>query len=577
MRINNNLTVAGVTLGKIITGNIISAEYTESINPMYRHNPFVEALPPLYPPEKAMSRMCRYPGYDEDVRRQPAYIRLDFVDTLKNYMHPNSIFDEFQGRISRVIRNGYFARNPISAEWKKQIRSAYPKIDWNKNDPQYTPVIQSSAGACCALGPSGIGKSISIRSALLLYAQVIRHTQYNGHSFDQQQLVWMYLECPKDGSPRGLCLSYFYANDLLFGTNYFQRYAENNKYTVDVLIPLMAHNMIATGLGVFVVDEIQRLSLAKSGGEKELLNFFVTMNNVFGVPVILIGTNDAAQLLTGSFALARRYSDQGDLILSQLAYDDEWKEFIEGAWKYQYTNPKTELTKELQDAIYEEAQGIPDIAIKLMRIVQLKLIGEEDERITPTRLKRVGRECLRLIQPGLDALRSGDPARLLEHRDLYLPREHLDDYLRQAKERVTIMGTKSTLRNLRKAQGEITFDNEDFLLAHVTRWLMDAKVLPAKAYECARKALDRHANERDMCKVFQEALSLSMETHSEEGETRDAGNHKDDKKVAKPVSVSGDLREIVRKAKKGTTVYDAFKKAGVIRPLAEIPGLQETR
>ena len=44
-------------------------------------------------------------------------------------------------------------------------------------------------------------------------------------------------------------------------------------------------------IGVLIIDEIQHLSMSKSGGVEKMLNFFVTLVNVIGLPVVMIGLN----------------------------------------------------------------------------------------------------------------------------------------------------------------------------------------------------------------------------------------------------------------------------------------------
>jgi hypothetical protein len=52
----------------------------------------------------------------------------------------------------------------------------------------------------------------------------------------------------------------------------------------------MANVAAVLGLGVLVIDEIQRLNEASSGGAAKMLNFFGQMVNQFSVPVVLVGT-----------------------------------------------------------------------------------------------------------------------------------------------------------------------------------------------------------------------------------------------------------------------------------------------
>ena len=46
-------------------------------------------------------------------------------------------------------------------------------------------------------------------------------------------------------------------------------------------------------LGLLVIDEIQHLNQAKSGGAEKMLNFFLQLMNTLGLPVVLIGTYGA--------------------------------------------------------------------------------------------------------------------------------------------------------------------------------------------------------------------------------------------------------------------------------------------
>ena len=379
----------------VLTGNQVKASYRSSENLMYRCNPYIEALPSIDTSEKAISLMRRYPGYSEGERLLSARERLEQVQKLSNYVEPLNLFIELEQRLSRVIRNGYFTRNPISSEWKKQLISAFPTLEWNAEETDYIPLVHSSFTGFCMLGTSGIGKSLAVLSVLSLYPQIITHTEYNGNTFLQTQLVWLIIECPHDGSIKGLCLNFLQSIDRILNTRYYERYGRR---TVDELIPIIGKLAGILGLGVLVIDEIQRLNEAKSGGSDKMLNFFVQLNNTIGVPVILVGTYDALHLIANKFANARRNAGQGDMILSNMTNNEEWEFFVDGLWKYQWTNPPTPLSPELRDALHAESLGILDITVKLYQIVQWSIIGSGDERITPKLLRTVARQCLKLCE-----------------------------------------------------------------------------------------------------------------------------------------------------------------------------------
>ena len=67
----------------------------------------------------------------------------------------------------------------------------------------------------------------------------------------------------------------------------------------------------AYSLGVLLVDELQHIADARNDSRK-LLNFFVTLENTIGVPVVLMGTPGALPLLQGDFRSARRCCAHGD-------------------------------------------------------------------------------------------------------------------------------------------------------------------------------------------------------------------------------------------------------------------------
>ncbi len=78
-------------------------------------------------------------------------------------------------------------------------------------------------------------------------------------------------------------------------------------------------------LGVLVIDEIQNLSEAKSGGHRKMLNFFVQLINTIGLPVVLVGTYKAMSVLGSEFRQMRRGTGQGDLVWDPMAEDEVWQ------------------------------------------------------------------------------------------------------------------------------------------------------------------------------------------------------------------------------------------------------------
>lgn len=497
----------------VLKGNVTNAKYKEAPERAYRHNPYVEALPQIQEWHEITDKIERLPAYEETDRDLPADIRLQLVQTIDNLILPSPVQIDLARRFSRMIRHGYMTRNPVKAEWKKQMRAAFKDLHWGSEDDGYEPLIRSSASGFSIIGASGVGKSTAIESVLGLFPQVIIHTEYNGQPFIQKQVVWLKLDCPKDGSLKSMLLNFFHSIDRAIADrdigdqkprNTFYRKFIN--YSVDMLLIEMGNVAHTLGLGLLVIDEIQRLSEAKSGGAQIMINTFVEMINTIGVPIVLVGTYKATKLLRKEFATARRSAGQGDLIWTHMSEDEEWDYMIKDLWEYQWTKVKTSWDEKLSATLYDECQGIIDFAVKLYKLVQWRAIGEGSEKITSSLIRQVAKDSLRLAKPMLDALRSGDENKLAMYSDLCID---IDSYLYEATERVTIYGSANTIRNQQKAARKPSENGQTSPYSQIIQWLVDAHIDVKIAKVAAKKAVELHAMDGNLQKAMHYAYQFA--------------------------------------------------------------------
>jgi len=296
-------------------GKICKAIYIEQQIPNYIGNPLIEAIPRILTTQEAMKKLSHYPDYDESKRHLPKELRYQMLEDIVRFFTPVNIHIDLERRFSRLIRTGYIERNPLktifwqeNGEYAKTVNQEYISQYGDDDDFHST-----AAYGFNMVGISGIGKSLAVERILRLYPQVIHHSEYKKRKFTFSQIVWLKIDCPFDGSLKGLCINFFQTVDSILGTSYHKNYGSKSRNT-DEMLPFMALVAANHGIGVLVIDEIQRLSLAKSGGVDKMLNFFDQLVNTVGVPVTLVGTYKSLSIFDGNFSQMRRGTGQGDLV-----------------------------------------------------------------------------------------------------------------------------------------------------------------------------------------------------------------------------------------------------------------------
>ena len=459
--------------------------------PEYQGNPLIEALPDIWSGGEVISRLSQKAAYNNGERELDAQYRLHCIHRLFRYFQPLEQHIDIEQRISRSIRQGYLDRNPFLPEFASNLADGYAVMK-DKGTYQMLQGGKTTASGFTIIGVSGV--------------------------------VWLKRDCPHDGSLKQLCYQFFHAVDLAAGTEYFTQYTRG-KYALETLLIIMTQLVRQFQIGILVIDEIQHLSEAKGGGSDKMLNFFVTLVNTIGLPVVLIGTIKAMSILQGEFRQARRGSGQGDLIWDRMKNDASWRVFVKSMWRYQWTRKGVPYTDEMVNAIYDESQGIIDIAVKLYAIVQIDAITKGTETFTAADVHRAAEKKLALVKPMLDALRSGDRKKILKYEDIATV--SIEDYL-------------SAYKAVKTEVQEKTSGQKLTVLEQTVIRLMEMEVEPVTARRLAGKVIAGHKNPVTAGTACREAYRLYvMET---------------------PETSAADAEEDVREA----AGYDTIRQKGLV-------------
>jgi hypothetical protein len=537
----------------ILSGKNIAANYIEQPIIDYKGNPFIEALPPILSPIEAAVALRHTPYFDAEERSLPAHIRLHCVERIKDLIEPLSDHIDLEQRFSRMIRHGYTSstRNPMATEYIKLLNTGAEAIRTNDLDYFFNYTLgRTTASGFVILGMSGIGKTTCVEKILLTYPQIIKHRSYKNKKLFINQIVWLKLDCPFDGSIKGLCLKFFHSIDQLLDTRYLNKHG---KGSVESMLPKMSQLALIHGLGVLVIDEIQNLNQAKSGGSQKMLNFFVELVNTIGIPIVLIGTKEGLAPITQAFCNARRSTGEGDKNWLPMLNDEEWAKLIKAIWPYQWTEKECPITQEISNVLYEESCGITDIAVKLFILAQWRAITIGKEKIGISLITSVAKDSLNSVRPALELIKRGDYNTLVtNYPDVFISQEKMNELKRKYLNKQEKLYRSSIPNNLAEKEN---------IISNIASWLIQAGFDSEKSISAAKQSINLLGENSNISILRKEAFNL---VSTLEEETENEFNNKP-KRTKKPNTKSELVLHVNEAKEKGKKTADLLKEYGYVK------------
>lgn len=506
----------------------------------YQNNPLIEALPPIYSQQEVIDRLSIYPPYNKEERFLEDHKRVHLIQRLLHYFQPLPIHIELQSSIDRLLRGGYVSRNPLSKEYAKGYVD-----NWNNiQNRSFDKSVVQTGQTLSIVGVSGVGKTRTIQRSLELYPKVISHTNYKNRPLNMYQITNLTIQTPFDGSVKTIIYDFMYQVDLLMGTDYFKRYA-NSRLSTSQLMPIMAQIASSVHLGMLIIDEIQHLKSVRSNNSKQVLNFFTTLINTINIPLIMVGTPKSMDVLQSQFRQARRNTNAGNIMWHRMEKDEIWDLFVQGMWRYQWTRDVTPFNEEFSSLMYQFSQGIPDIAIKLFMMCQLRCISSSEEKVKFSLITRVAEEELKMVQPMLLALKNNNYRKLLDYDDLIFP--DIENYLEREQ---IVINQKQVMESLkqgvnREEEKSKVIDDAVFRLGMLG---IDERI----ARETITEIIEQSVETIDLSQIVQKGFRILTSP-----KTSEVKEIEDDER---------DLRMVIKKgSESGLTSYQALTKEGLIK------------
>lgn len=402
-----------------VSPHSVVANYTPQRIPRFKGNPLIEALPPSLTDDQLFAALSRRPDFSPQQRSWTNQERILLLQELSSFIAPLSRHVELARTIEAMLRNGYVGRSPRTPENAHRLQSIYEMKSTGQIGGE--SLLQSPGQASALLmGAPGMGKTTIVRHVLSLNPQVIFHPDYNLY-----QVTYLHVEMPSDGSSlKGLAEGILTELDRVVpGANHFDNLALRGRPGADSLIKRVARALHMHHVGILVADETQNLANAHKG-KQTVMTELVSMCNILGIPMLLLGTNKCQKVFSLDFRQTRRAAGRGLSHWDRLrpaaspGEVDEWDDFLKVLWCFQWVRKPAPLDAQFRTLMYHYSQGIIDTAIKLFVSAQVFAILNGSETITPAALSEVYKQEFTLLHPMLDALRSADPTRLAAFDDI---------------------------------------------------------------------------------------------------------------------------------------------------------------
>jgi hypothetical protein len=168
-----------------------------------------------------------------------------------------------------------------------------------------------------------------------------------------------------------------------------------------------------SGLGFIIVDEIQNLKMLNDNLAAEVLAAFTRLNEMSGIPLILLGTQDVALGLKALMHSARRAA--GSEQWKTMGPGKEWDDWLREVLTKGVVKKALPFTKATSEYFYEYSQGIAHAAVALFYKAQEIVLDSGRDEIRESDLE-AAKTKLYLMDNRLAEVRALRQEKLAKHQ-----------------------------------------------------------------------------------------------------------------------------------------------------------------
>jgi len=355
---------------------------------MTERNPLIAALFSASQPDLA-GLITDLPPFDPRDRLLDQDERTDRLGALYRFRVPFEWHRDLKRRSDEAMQLGYSQRNPTDLEYETQLDQQLDALE--RGERGYGGAARSFS----LRGESGMGKTFAIEAIGRTYPPWVVHDTANGERhFSATQIPLLYVNTPAIATPKQVSRDLIGALDTRLERMQYHLYPTkpparpfaadySGRSTVEDLSVGAANLLRRFHVGLVVLDEIQNLSPARSGGEDRVFQYILNLTNTLRVPILFVGTPHALDWLESTEYLERRLEGLPPVIVHPMRLgDDDWETLIDALFRYVYLRGPVDRNA-VSEALWNVSLGKTDNAIVAFRDAQEVALERGVETLDP--------------------------------------------------------------------------------------------------------------------------------------------------------------------------------------------------